>query len=198
MPFMEAPTLQTPRLTIRPFLDADVDAFVENLTSQPDIMVNLSEECATPSEQRTCAADYIEGYSSYWRTHHYGGWAVCARTDELNAPGRLLGYCGFGPGQLEDEGAELAYAYGKSHWGKGIGTEAGRACLDWYFNVAGYERCYSCHHSWNDASKKIIEKLGFVYRRDEDLWGSLAKGHGLLPTYLLDRAAYLKTASSPV
>jgi len=48
MSFMEAPTLQTPHLTIRPFLDADVDAFVENLTSHPDIMVNLSEECATP------------------------------------------------------------------------------------------------------------------------------------------------------
>ena len=188
---MEAPTIQTKRLIIRPFRNSDLDALVEDLMSQADIMVNLSEKCETPSEQRTCASDYIDGYSSYWQTHHYGGWAVCARIDELAEPGRLLGYCGFGPEQLEGEGAELAYAYGRAHWRKGIGTEAGRACLDWYFTVAGYERCYSCHHSWNDASRKIIEKLGFVHSRDEDLWGSVEKGHGLLPTYLLDRSAYL-------
>ncbi len=192
---MEAPTLQTERLTIRPFLDTDVDELVRELMSEPDIMANLAEECATSSEQKKCASLYIEGYSSLWQTHHYGGWAVCTRMNEIAKPGKLLGYCGFGSGQLEGEGAELAYAYGKAHWGKGIGTEAARACLDWYFRVAGYERCYSCHHSWNDASSKIIEKLGFVYSRDEDLWGGVEKGYGLLPTYLLDRETYLKTTS---
>ncbi len=58
---MEAPTLQTGRLTIRPFLDTDVGEHIRELMSEPKIMRNLSEECATPSEQRMCASDYMGG-----------------------------------------------------------------------------------------------------------------------------------------
>ena len=47
------------------------------------------------------------------------------------------------------------------------------------------------HHSWNQTSKKVIEKMGFAYRSDEDLWDSVAKGDGLLATYTLDRDHYL-------
>ena len=188
---MEAPILETQRLIMRPFSHTDVSEFVEELTSQCDIMANLSEECAAPSEQERCAILYIEDYSSSWQTHHYGGWAVCARTSEIADPGKLLGFCGFAPGLLEGAGAELAFAYGRSYWGKGIGTEAASACIRWFFDVGGHDRCYVSHHSWNEASRKIIEAIGFVYYRDEDLWGSVEKGDGLLPTYLLDRESYL-------
>ena len=74
---MEAPTLRTERLVIRPFLTTDVDAFVRELASKPDIMRNLSEECTTPTEQRKCASLYVEEYSRLWNRHGYGGWAVC-------------------------------------------------------------------------------------------------------------------------
>jgi ribosomal-protein-alanine N-acetyltransferase len=190
---MKAPTFRTERLVIRPLSNTDVDDFVSELASDSEIMANLFEDCPTTAEQKKCATDYIEGYSSLWQTHHYGGWAVCARISEIAEPGKLLGYLGFGPGDLNDAGAELSYAYWRSYWGKGVGTEAARACMKWYFITVGYDRCYVCHHSWNDGSTKIIEKLGFVYSRDEDLWGSVEKGDGLLPTYLLDKATYLKT-----
>ena len=189
---MEAPTLQAERLLIRPLRVTDVDAFVREPASKPDIMRNLSEECGTPAEQVECASLYIEGYSGLWHTHDYVGWAVCARVNEIAKPGRFLGYIGFAPGQLEGSGAELSYALGTAHWGKGIATEAARVCLDWYFTIARHERCYVCHHSWNEASRKAIEKLGFVFSRDEDLWDSVAKGDGLLPTYLLDRDTHLE------
>ena len=188
---MKVPTLETERLVIRPLLMTDIDAFVRELTSKPDIMKNLSEECGTPTEQRERASLYIEGYTQLWDTHDYGGWAICARVDEIAAPGAFLGYSAFGTGELEGQGAELAYALGEAHWGKGIATEAARACLDWFFRTARYDKCYVCHHSWNEGSRRTIEKLGFVYSRDEDLWGGVAKGYGLLPTYLLDRETYL-------
>jgi len=186
---MEAPILRTERLVIRPLLSEDIDAFARELTSNPEIMKNLSEQCATPAEERECASQYIEGYSSLWDTHNYGGWAVCARINEIAEPGTFLGYAGFGLGQLK--GAELSYALGQAHWEKGIANEAAKACLDWFFRIAGHEHCYVCHHSWNESSKRTIEKLGFVFSRMEDLWGGVAKGDGLLPTYLLDRKTYL-------
>jgi len=192
---MEAPTIETDRLMIRPFSVSDVDGFVTELTSDPEIMKNLSEECGTPAAQKECATLYIQGYSSTWQPHHYGGWAVCDRGGDITKRGKLLGFCGFGSGQIDDAGPELAFAYGRSHWGKGVATEAARACLDWFFHQGGHDRCYVCHHTWNNASKKVIDKFGFAYSRDEDLWGSLEKGHGLLPTYLLDRTTYVKTRS---
>ena len=194
---MKAPTIETERLVVRPFSVSDMTEFVTELTSEPEIMRNLSEFCETPTEQKECATLYIEDYSSLWRSHHYGGWAVCARTNEIASRGKLLGFCGFGLGQIDDAGPELAFAYGKSAWGKGIATEAARACLDWFFTEACHERCYVCHHSWNEASKKIILKLGFVYSRNEDLWGAVEKGCGLLPTYQLDRETYLNYTNQP-
>ena len=189
---MEAPTLQSERLVMRPLLSTDGDAFVKELASEPDIMRNLSEHPATPTEQRKLASRYVEEYSRSWHSHDYGGLAVCARVDEIAEPGTFLGYCGFAPGQLEGEGPELSYALGVAHWGRGLATEASRASLDWFFGIAGFERCYVCHHSWNTSSRRIIEKLGFEFSRNEDLWGGVAKGYGLLPTYLLDRESYLE------
>ena len=195
---MKAPTLQTERLVIRPFQSTDIDSLVRELTSKPDIMKNLSVECGTPTEQRKCASDFIEDYSHHWHTHDFGGWAVCARVAEIAKPGALLGYSGFEPGQLEGRGAELSYAFGEAHWGKGIATEAAKACLDWFFGVAENEQCYVCHHSWNKASKGTIDKLGFVFSSKEDLWGCVAKGDGLLSTYQLDRETYLgHSAANP-
>ena len=88
---MEAPTLRAERLVIRPLSNTDVDEFVSELASDPDIMANLSEDCPTTAEQKRCATDYIEGYSSLWQTHHYGGWAVCTGISEIAKPGKLLG-----------------------------------------------------------------------------------------------------------
>ena len=193
---MNAPTLRTERLVMRPFQATDIDAFVRELTSRPDIMRNLSEKCETPEEQRECASAFVDDYSRLWRTDGFGGWAVCARADDIATPGTFLGYSGFGAAQLEAAGPELSYALGEAHWGKGIATEAARACLDWFFRISGQDRCYVCHHSWNEVSKRTIEKLGFVYSSDEDLWGCVAKGDGLLSTYRLDRETYLEHAAS--
>jgi hypothetical protein len=69
---MEAPMIETERLMIRPFSASDVNRFVTELTSEPEIMKNLSEECRTPAEQKECATLYIKGYSSTWQPHRTG------------------------------------------------------------------------------------------------------------------------------
>jgi len=114
---MEAPTIDTVRLMIHPFSVSDVDEFVTELTSKSGIMKNLSEECRTPAEQKECATLYIKDYSSTWQPHHYGGWAVCDRGGDIAKKGKLLGFYGFGSGQIDDAGPELAFAYGRSHTG---------------------------------------------------------------------------------
>jgi RimJ/RimL family protein N-acetyltransferase len=138
----------------------------------------LPEEPKTPHEQRICAQDYIDGYSEPWVTKGFGGWAVCSLTNEIAVPGTFLGWCGFTPSQPHSElnaaGAELAYGYGKAYWGKGIGYEAARLCVDWYFREGGHDHLDVCHYAGNAGSIRIIEMLGFTHIGDFDLWGSVA------------------------
>ena len=191
---MEAPTLETERLTLRPFADSDVDALVREILSDPEVLATLPENPGSPEEQLECAKkEYIDGFSDPWTSDDYGGWAVCSRGSELAAPGTLLGFCGFTPGQIEGKGAELTYGYGKSHWGKGVGSEAAKACVDWYFREAGHDCVHACHYQGNASSKRIIEGLGLLYMGDLDIWNSVKDGRGLMPTYSLRRADYLNS-----
>lgn len=56
--------------------------------------------------------------------------------------------------------AELGYWIGPPHWGKGYATEAGRAVLRYGFEVLGCERIGASYFHWNQASGRVLEKLG--------------------------------------
>ena len=62
---------------------------------------------------RAVAAQYMGVYSTPWAAENFGGWAVCAKSDDFAAAGTMLGFCGFETPQIENEGAELGY--GRKH-----------------------------------------------------------------------------------
>ena len=81
---MEAPTLETERLTLRPFADSDVDALVREILSDPEVLAALPENPGSPEEQLECAKkEYIDGFSDPWTSDDYGGWAVCSSCGSL-------------------------------------------------------------------------------------------------------------------
>ena len=192
----EAPTLETPRLTLRGFVDADVDAMTRVIMAEPDVMATLPEDPQTPAEQTACAAHYIEEYSVPWRAHGWGGWAVCARDANLAEPGTLVGFCGLEAGQLDGEGPELGYGIGKAYWGNGLASEAVGVCVDWFAAQSDLTSFYACIDPVNRASGRILEKIGMVYVRDADLWDSVKLGLGLIPVYVLDCAAHRRSLAS--
>ena len=186
----EPPTLETPRLTLRGFVDADVDAMTRVIMADPDVMATLPEDPQTPEAQRACAVHYIGIYTVPWHDHGWGGWAVCARDAALATPGTLIGFCGLEAGQLEGEGPELGYGFGKAFWGKGLASEAAGASVDWIATHTDLASFYACIEPKNRASGRILEKVGMVYVRDEDIWDSVKLGIGLIPLYVLDCAAH--------
>ncbi len=61
------------------------------------------------------------------------------------------------------ETPELGYWLGVEHWGKGFGTEAARAMIDFTFEEFDVEQLISGARVANPASRNILEKCGFQW-----------------------------------
>lgn len=78
----------------------------------------------------------------------------------LRGGGELVGLCGFMRDADGPREAELVYELVPELWGRGIATEAARACLRYAFLEAGLERVVAGVDAPNVASARVIEKLG--------------------------------------
>ncbi len=70
----------------------------------------------------------------------------------------LAGACGLG--RRASGSVELGYWIARSHWGRGIATEAGRALVG-IARALGIGRLEASHFLDNPASGRVLEKLGF-------------------------------------
>lgn len=58
---------------------------------------------------------------------------------------------------------ELGYWLGVEHWGRGFGTEAARAVIDFTFEEFDIEQLMSGARVTNPSSRNILEKCGFQW-----------------------------------
>lgn len=84
----------------------------------------------------------------------------------------------------EDE-CELGYWIGKPFWGQGLIPEAGEALLRHAFENLGMRAIWCGYYEGNTKSKRVQEKLGFVYQHtahglDVPLLGEVRTGHTML------------------
>jgi RimJ/RimL family protein N-acetyltransferase len=165
--------LQTERLRLRRFTEADVDNLVA-LDSDPGVMRFLTgvptprEVIETKTLPQFLAGDFAMAGSAAsgaaQRPSHgdprLGGWAAMERsTDEF------VGWFQLRRPQwpLEASGpddAELGYRLRTSCWGKGYGTEGTLALIDKAFIELGIERVVATTMAVNIASRRVLEKAG--------------------------------------
>lgn len=62
-----------------------------------------------------------------------------------------------------DLGKMLGYAIGQNYWGKGIMTEAAAYLVCYGFDFLKLSLVSAYCYPFNERSKKVIEKLGFIY-----------------------------------
>src|SRR5207249_11006997 len=74
----------------------------------------------------------VERFIRHEREHGFGLWAV-----ELRATGEFIGDCGLVYVEGKGPEVEVAYHLAKEWWGRGLATEAARACLDYGFRELG-------------------------------------------------------------
>ena len=88
--------------------------------------------------------------------------AVC-----LKENGKPVGSIGFHRNDLAelDDEYELGYWIGKPYWGQGLIPEAAREMLRYAFEDLGMNRIWCGYYDGNEKSRRVQEKLGFVYQR---------------------------------
>ena len=59
--------------------------------------------------------------------------------------------------------AELGFWLGVEHWGRGFGTEAARAVIDYFFETFDHDRLSAGARVANPRSRKVLEKCGFKW-----------------------------------
>ncbi|MCR8848292.1 GNAT family N-acetyltransferase [Rossellomorea sp. SC111] len=81
--------------------------------------------------------------------------------------GDFIGYCGLIIGRSSLEEPEIAYELFRSAHRKGYATEAASVILDAAI-ATGRHRLWSNVGAWNDASFRVLEKIGF--ERHHSTW----------------------------
>ena len=88
-----------------------------------------------------------------------GGWFVTL------ADGRVIGDCGT-LGWTDQQGrVEIGYGLAAPYRGRGYGTEAVRVLADWVAAQPGVTAVTASVEVGNIASRRLLERLGFVPRR---------------------------------
>jgi len=150
--------LETEQLLIRPFRREDLKAYA-TIVADPDVMKFLG------GPQTVAEAEvYLDEMMNLNAASGLGRYAV-----ELKSSAALIGFCGFRPvGDYIDFG----YRYAKSVWGQGIGLEAARAVRTYGLDTLNMKNMEAGAAVENQASIRILEKMGFRYREELTFDGS--------------------------
>ena len=146
---MNEVTLETDRLILRMWREADFEAYAE-LCADPEVMRYLGGKVFDRTEAWRQMASMI----GHWYLRGYGIWAV-----EEKDSGRLAGRIGC----INPEGwpgFEVGWTLKREFWGKGYATEAGRRALEYGFNELDKPHIISLIHPENRASIRVAERLG--------------------------------------
>jgi RimJ/RimL family protein N-acetyltransferase len=161
--------LETARLRLRPFDDADLDALCR-ITADTDVMQYIGEGRPLTREETAANLSSIIGA---FRRRGFGRWAMVEK-----ASGALLGYCGLAR-PTGSPYVELVYMLDRPAWGRGLATEASAAVLRYGFEELRQERVYAFTMPGNARSRRVLERLGMEYLREDSYYGYACVSYAL-------------------
>ena len=82
---------------------------------------------------------------------------------ELKTDGKCIGFIGVAPKQELNNEIEILFEIADEYQNNGYATEAGKAMVRWSFEDAGQDELAAIVKPDNIASRRVIEKLGFMY-----------------------------------
>lgn len=152
--FRRLPVLETPRLILRPLRPEDAEA-VFAYASDPEVSRYMTwDQHRSLAESHAFIRTAIDRYSG----GRGGDWGIVVRDE-----GRLIGTAGFFDWDLRHARAEVGYVIARTHWNRGLTTEALKALLGFGFGPMALNRVQAMCVKENVASGRVMEKAGMHY-----------------------------------
>lgn len=147
----EHPTIETPRLILRPWKAGDAAA-LQRLAGRREIADTM---ISVPHP-------FTEEYAENWIASHAEAFA---RGDALHfavalaSTGPLVGAIELRAIDAEHRHAELSFWIGVEWWGQGVATEAAHAVVRLGFEQLNLNRILAFHMDRNPASGRVLEEI---------------------------------------
>jgi ribosomal-protein-alanine N-acetyltransferase len=149
------PELETPRLRLRAFEDADAAALLE-IASNPNVTrYTLWDAHKSIDDCHTFLSDYAAANYLIGVPDPY---AIV-----LKEIGRLIGAVGAHWASEKNKCLEFGFWIAEPYWGRGLTAEAARALLNYLFVAYDVERVQAHCMAENVTSARVLEKLGLRY-----------------------------------
>ena len=144
------PTIETERLTLRPFSISDANK-VQELAGNfavADTTWNVPHPYLDG-----LAEDWIQWHETQWKEKRWANFAII-----LDGSNELIWSISlyFVHSYL----AEIGYWVGEKYWNQWYATEAWKAIIQFWFEDLGLHKIYSTFIERNPASGKVMQKLG--------------------------------------
>jgi RimJ/RimL family protein N-acetyltransferase len=152
--------LDTPRLLLRRWRSDDLDGLAA-VNAQPDVMRYIHDGRTL---DRAATAERLAVYRRHWDEHGFGLYAV-----QVKETGELAGFTGLAVPTFLPEimpAVEIGWRLGRANWGQGLATEAARAVVAHARAGLGLRRLVSIHVVGNEASARVMVKLGMSLDRE--------------------------------
>ena len=147
--------IQTQRLCLRKICREDIQDYYDRLGSSEAVTRGMLFAPHTDISQSVASIEkslrrYAEGGSYRW--------AIALPQND-----RLIGVIEMLRFDETDRSCSFAYMLGEDYWGKGYGSEALRAAMDFVFTKVGVEIIRADHFTTNPASGGAMRKVGMKY-----------------------------------
>jgi len=165
-----APAFRTKRLLAQRLNKRHLDQLVR-FNADPEVMQWLGG-VGKDEETREWLAERVE---PHWEKYGYGLFALFEKEAECDASGgrELVGRAGLervaddvGDALSDPAAVELLYAMAPAYWGKGYATEIARTLSGLALGSLDLESVVAYTLPDNARSRRVMEKVGFVYERD--------------------------------
>jgi ribosomal-protein-alanine N-acetyltransferase len=149
------PIMETDRILLRPLKIEDAETVFRNWSSDPDV-VKYMEWSLHQSINDT--VEWLTKENALSETNYTWGFV-------LKENKKLFGSGGFYYNK-EHKMHDFGYCIMKKYWNFGLTTEAVIAIIDYAKQKFGNICLHAKHAKGNQASGRVLEKVGFVYQKD--------------------------------
>lgn len=169
---MSSILIQTDRLLLREFELTDAQMMYE-LNRDPEVIRYTGDPPFSSVED---ASQFLSNYNDY-KENGFGRWAALRRKDEA-----FIGWCGLK--KHKDGMVDIGFRFFRKEWGKGYATESAIATLNYGLDTLGIPEIVGRAARENEASIRVLEKLGMQYWKDAPCDG-------------INDAVYYRTSKKP-